>query len=101
MANLREFTNDNFITGAKRTLETDGFVTDEHSFAPYRETIVEKYKEIEELLRQAGYNGGKLAKGYTKHRAAAYAYYVYDTKKFNGITAKAAVLKWLDHEYRQ
>ena len=49
---VETFLNDKFLNQALKTLKEDGFITDEHSFAPYRETINVHVGAIQRALRE-------------------------------------------------
>ncbi len=94
-----EFLNNEFLDAAAKELSLSGFVSDEHEFAPYRETISEHVHIIEAALNNKG-NNYKLSEGYLNHPDAGYAYFIYDTEKFYDIdAAKRAVMSWLDNRY--
>lgn len=84
-----------FLTATLTELIATGFVTDEHSFAPYRETINVHFLAIQDALEQKGFEGSLLP-GYLNHPQAGYAYYIYDTEKFaNRQAAEKAINLWL------
>lgn len=94
-----EFLDDEFLNSTAKELNHSGFVSDEHEFAPYRETIAEHVHIIEAALNNMG-NNYKLSKGYLNHPDAGYAYFIYDSAKFYDLdTAKRAVKSWLDNRY--
>lgn len=95
---LREFMTSHFIKRTAETLLEIGFVSDEHDFAPYRETISYHVSAINEELRKEGYKLNLLT-GFLKHEAA-YAYYIYDEDRFSEPSdAEHAVSSWLDDKY--
>ncbi|MBB4768173.1 MULTISPECIES: hypothetical protein [Xanthomonas] len=84
-----------FLAATLRELAETGFVTDEHSFAPYRETINVHFSAIQDALEQEGFEGSLLP-GYLNHPQAGYAYYIYDTEKFTSRQdAEKAINLWL------
>lgn len=97
---LKDFLTPAFVKAMAKELAASGFVSDEHEFAPYRETISEHFGEIEKALRKAGH-AVSLLPGFLKHPDAGYAYYVYDTDRLrDSEAAKQAVTAWLDARYR-
>ncbi len=99
---LNQFLTADFLKLTREALATAGFVTDEHEFAPYRETIVRYAPQIESGLRDGGYSGGALGTGFVAdHPAAGYAYYIYDTNFFpDRSSCERAVRDWLNDRYR-
>jgi hypothetical protein len=96
---LSDFLNSSFIEAAAKELRERGFVTDEHNFAPYRETMGTHVDAIEAALRNAGHDF-ELVPGFVEHPQAGYAYYIYDEAMFEDAeAAKKAVSKWLDRLY--
>lgn len=92
---LSSFMTTDFIELTAETLLDVGFVSDEHEFAPYRETVVYHSAAINKELRKNGYEFN-LMSGFVKH-AATYAYYIYDKDKFKDAdAAEQAVMNWLD-----
>jgi hypothetical protein len=89
-----------FIAQVKAELERTGFVTDEHKFAPYRETMVEHRDLIAARLEQAGFRGS-IGTGFLNgHPQAGYAYYLYDEGRFaSQDELDRAVKAWLDARY--
>lgn len=88
-----------FLEKAADALEEEGFVTDEHDFAPYRETIAEYYRDIQSALAERGYHF-ELLPGFVQHRQAGYAYFIYDSHRFATLTdAQHAVSAWLNEQY--
>lgn len=97
---LNDFMTPEFIEITGNTLLEIGFVSDEHDFAPYRETLTVHVSEIEKALKNNGYDLN-LSGGFIKHHEAGYAYYIYDSEKFSSITeADEAVTAWLDEKYK-
>jgi hypothetical protein len=95
-----EFLKPEFLRKARKELEKNGFITDEHDFAPYREAIAEHWAQIERELRKIGF-GGHLKPGrLDNHPGAGYAYYVFDSNRFSSNEAEAAVSRWLDRKYQ-
>jgi hypothetical protein len=91
-----------FLEQASRALRTLGFVTDEHDFAPYRETIAFYVKDIEKALHAAGNPVPLEAGKVTNHPDAGYAYFIYDKSKFrNAADVETVVSKWLDDVYAE
>jgi len=97
---LEKVLSESFLDKASHALDSDGFVTDEHDFAPYRETIAEYVSQIQEALRQRGRATG-LASGFVRnHPDAGYAYFIYDTARFDDLaSAQDAVSRWLSELY--
>lgn len=96
---LSEFLNDAFIIAAAKELGEQGFISDEHDFAPYRETMNEHVEAIEAALRKAGHDF-KLEPGFVTHPQAGFAYFIFDMQKFRQAdAAKEAVTNWLDQRY--
>jgi hypothetical protein len=88
-----------FLEQAAHTLQSDGFVTDEHDFAPYRETIAAHYRAIEHALNEQGY-AVHLGTGFLQHPQAGYAYFIYDNVRFPTAShAERAVAAWLTEQY--
>lgn len=97
---IEDFLNPTFVEQTANELAQSGFLTDEHSFAPYRETIGTHWKAIESALHEAGHPVELMA-GFLKHPAAGFAYYIYDKNRFrDGNMAERAVTAWLDARYR-
>jgi hypothetical protein len=96
-----QFLNNGFLQKAKRELEKNGFISDEHDFAPYRDALSQHRKQIERELRKIGF-GGHLAPGFVaNHPDAGYAYYLYDTTRFHDQQeAESAVSRWLNRKYQ-
>ena len=97
---VSDFLTEAFVTRANEALMKLGFVTDEHSFAPYRETMNEHVGAIADALARAGHSR-RLGAGYVEHRQAGYAYFIYDEERFDARQAQEAVRRWLDEQYRQ
>lgn len=96
---LSEFLNDAFVMAAAEELDKHGFVSDEHDFAPYRETMNEHVEAIEVALRNVGHDF-ELVPGFIMHPQAGNAYFVYVEGKFSDPeAAKKAVTRWLDQRY--
>lgn len=96
---LKDFLNPVFIEATAKELAAIGFVTDEHDFAPYRETLNTHFAEIETAFREAGHPFSLLY-GFVK-QADAYAYFIYDTDRFDDSgAAERAVAAWLDKRSR-
>ncbi len=90
-----------FLRKAKKELEKRGFISDEHGFAPYGETLSEHCKKIERELRKIGFAGHLVPGFIANHPAAGYAYYLYDANHFRDKkTVQAAVSQWLDRKYQ-
>ncbi|MCW2003090.1 hypothetical protein FHY30_001845 [Xanthomonas arboricola] len=88
-----------FLTAALIELTETGFITDEHSFTPYRETINVHFSAIQDALEQRGFKSNLLP-GYLNHPKAGYAYYVYDAEKFRTRqAAEIAINLWLTKRY--
>lgn len=88
-----------FLAAAMTTLQADGFVTDEHDFAPYRETICTHVEQIQKALIERGFEG-ELTPGFLKHPQAGYAYYIYDTTHFDSRSmAEKSIDHWLTQQY--
>ena len=97
---VEDFLTAAFVAQAATTLAASGFVTDEHDFAPYRETVSEHVDAIEQALRDAGHLYALLP-GFVEHPKAGYAYFIYDAERFaDRDAANGAVLAWLDERYR-
>lgn len=97
---VEDFLNAEFVAQAAATLAASGFVTDEHDFAPYRETVSERVDAIQQALLDAGHPY-ELLPGFVEHPEAGYAYFIYDAKRFTEQgAAGSAVLAWLDERYR-
>lgn len=97
---LDEFLTPEFLAQAASALQGEGFISDEHAFAPYRETISTHVEAIQAALANAGHHFGLLP-GYVNHSQAGYAYFIYDADRFaNGREAGRAVGRWLDRKYR-
>ena len=89
-----------FLDNAVRELADRGFVTDEHDFAPYRETMAYYVRQIEQALRERGERFSLGAGEVTNHPDAGYAYFIYDTARFSGLAAaEKAVSSWLSEVY--
>lgn len=98
---LSDFMTDRFVKDVANTLSELGFVSDEHEFAPYRETMNTHAAEIELALKKAGYEFSLLS-GFTMHSDAGYAYYIYDRENFEDpAEAAEAVVRWLDGRYHK
>lgn len=97
------FLTPEFVRKAMVELERSGFVSDEHDFAPYRETMTENMALIEKALLDGGYRGGPIRAGFVDdHPQAGYAYFIYDEHRFpDRAAADAAVRRWLDARYGQ
>jgi hypothetical protein len=92
---LESFLTDEFLDQASDTLAADGFISDEHDFAPYRETISTHVESIQSALQDHGFDI-ELSAGFVKCKET-YAYFIYDTDRFtDSAAAKAAVSRWLD-----
>lgn len=92
---LESFLTDEFLDQASDTLAADGFISDEHDFAPYRETVSTHVESIQNALQDRGFDI-ELSTGFVK-RKETYAYFIYDTDRFSDSTsAKAAISRWLD-----
>ncbi|GLV23873.1 hypothetical protein TomTYG45_03150 [Sphingobium sp. TomTYG45] len=97
---VEDFLTAEFVAQAAATLAASGLVTDEHDFAPYRETVSERVEAIERALLAAGHHY-ELLPGFVEHPQAGYAYFIYDAKRFTDReAADSAVLAWLDERYR-
>ncbi len=95
-----EFMTPEFIERTAKTLSDIGFVSDEHEFAPYRETLSEHVSKIEKALKKEGYDF-TLSSGFITHPGAGYAYYIYDYDRFKSTgDAGKAVAAWLDKKYK-
>ena len=96
-----QFLTPTFLRKAKKELEKNGFISDEHDFAPYREALSQHCAQIERELRKIGFRG-HLASGFiANHPGAGYAYYVYDPARFpDKNKAESAVSHWLDRKYQ-
>jgi hypothetical protein len=101
MKDIRDFSDPEFIKQAKSALESDGFLTDEHAFAPYRETIFEHAQEIANLLQESGFRGGAIKAGQIDHPYASKSYFLFDSVKLPGQLARDAVKQWLDERYKE
>jgi hypothetical protein len=104
-AKHRSISTDDFITPeflrqAKRELEKNGFLSDEHDFAPYRSALFDRCKAIERALRKTGFRGHLQAARLDNHPDAGYAYYLFDTDRLSAAEAKEAVWRWLDRRYQ-
>lgn len=98
---LKDFLTPEFIERTAKTLLDVGFVSDEHEFAPYRETLNVHVSEIQKSLHEMGYDL-TLSSGYINHPEAGYAYYIYDYNKFDNLNeASEAVSTWLDEKYSE
>ena len=96
---LDSFLNDKFLDRASDTLEADGFISDEHDFAPYRETVSTHMREIQRALGERGVEV-KLNAGFVMHNVAGYTYFIYDTDRFHdGSAARVAVSRWLSSKH--
>lgn len=96
---LKDFLNPAFVKATAKELAATGFVSDEHDFAPYRETLNTHFAEIEKALRKAGHPVSLLY-GFVKHSEAGYAFFIYDTDRFpDPKAAERAVTAWLDKRY--
>ncbi len=96
---LDEFLTEDFLAATEEALRRDGFVSDEHEFAPYRETISEHWIAIAEALRRRG-GAFDIQPGFVKHSQAGYAYFVFDQDRFvDREAADEAVTQWLDEKY--
>jgi hypothetical protein len=95
---LRDFTDHKFLKQAKSELERRGFVTNEHRFAPYRDTLVEHVHEIEKELKDMGYRG-TIKAGKLKHKYTGTAFYLYDSTRYDESAAAQAVKKWIEEQY--
>lgn len=89
--------NREFLDKAEQELKSSGFVTDEHSFAPYRETIAQYVEEISRAL-DGKFN---LRKGFVGNDPnAGYAHFIYDAHRYpNPHDAEVAVREWLGRKY--
>lgn len=89
-----------FLDRALEELRRNGFVTDEHDFAPYRETITKFVPEIEARLRTRDPRISLQSGMIKNHPKAGYAYYIFDTSRFPGrADAERAISAWLDEAY--
>lgn len=96
---LEDFLNSDFLENSSKALYNEGFVTDEHDFAPYRETMNAHFIEIQNALEEIGHSF-EIFTGYVKHGKAGYAYFIYDSGRFDDLKeAKKAVSLWLDNKY--
>ena len=96
---LKEFMTPCFLDEVATNLSELGFVSDEHSFAAYRETLSTHYETIENALAVRGHEF-RILPGFVEHTRAGYAYFVYDSIRFkNYADAAAAVVAWLDKRY--
>ncbi|RUL78774.1 hypothetical protein [Dyella choica] len=92
---LKSFLTNEFVDQASDTLAADGFISDEHDFAPYRETVSTHVESIQNALQDRGFDI-ELSAGFVKGKDT-YAYFIYDTDRFvDSTAAKAAVSRWLD-----
>lgn len=90
---------DDFLTAARQALDAEGFVSDEHAFAPYRETVSTHVGAIQQALVARGFRG-QLMPGYVNHPQAGYAYFIYDADRFaSSQEANQAVHAWLSQRY--
>lgn len=93
---LEEFLNNEFLEKTAAEIGDLGFLTDEHDFAPYRETLSVHLESIETALKEIGLEV-ELLPGFVKHKAAGFAYFIYDSSRFeDSASASEAVLRWLD-----
>ncbi len=96
---------DSILTGAFLNLVAEelaarGFVSDEHDFAPYRETISTHFDAIESALRERGVEVSLLP-GFINHDQAGYAYFIYDADRFcDAFSAGRAVSAWLNEQLK-
>lgn len=98
---LDEFLTPEFLEQAAAALRKDGFISDEHAFAPYRETVSTHVEAIQRALADHG-ERFDLLPSFVKHPQAGYAYFIYDENRFpNGEQAAYAVGRWLDRKYRE
>lgn len=97
---VESFLAEPFIHAALAALAEDGFISDEHEFAPYLETVSVHCEKIHRALRQHGYRGGMLQPGFIRHDLAGCSYYIFDSHRFaNPSEAAHAVQTWLDRKY--
>ena len=97
---LTDFLTPEFIQETEQALRLSGFVTDEHSFAPYRETMSNHVHDIENALHEHGWEVDLQTGFLSNHPAAGYSYYIYDPARFNDSkAAQNAVSAWLDEKY--
>jgi len=89
-----------FLDKAVGELRATGFVTDEHAFAPYRETITHYVAEIRHALAARGVSMDLRAGFVANHPDAGYAYFIYDASRFASLdAAQSAVSAWLSALY--
>ena len=97
---LTDFLTPEFIQKTGQELELSGFVTDEHGFAPYRETISEHARDIGIALHEYGWQMDVQSGFLPNHPAAGYSYFIYNPAKFrDSKAAQHAVSEWLDRKY--
>lgn len=96
---LDSFLNEEFLDQASDALAADGFISDEHDFAPYRETVSTHVRSIQKALHERGFDI-ELGTGFVKHNVAGYAYFIYDTDRFPDLDAAlVAVHRWLSSKH--
>lgn len=97
---LDSFLTDAFLSHAADALAARGFVSDEHEFAPYRETITHYVRQIEQALRSRGMDVALGTGKVVDHPDAGYSYFIYDKGSFPDVAAAgAAVSRWLSALY--
>ena len=97
---LTDFLTPEFVQKAGQELEQSGFVTDEHGFAPYRETISTHMQDIQRALHEHGWHMNLQSGFLSNHPTAGYSYFIYDSAKFGSSgAAQRAVSDWLDRRY--
>ncbi|WP_420722499.1 hypothetical protein [Hwanghaeella sp. LZ110] len=97
---IEDYLTEVFIEQVNSALGMNGFVSDEHDFAPYRETVARHYKIIERALGEAGFKYTLNSGFVSGHPKAGYAYFIYDMDRFaSTFEADAAVVAWLDTKY--
>lgn len=84
---IHEFMSATFLKKACGALKELGFLSDEHEFAPYRETLNTYFVEIGQALAAQGCPI-QILPGFLEHSRAGYAYFIYDSDHFaNSIEA--------------
>lgn len=92
---LLDYNSDTFIRDAKRTLEAQGFVSNNHTFTPFGNTMNIHKAEIKDSLTKAGFKGG-IEAAEVRNPDGALTYFIYSTRTFDSKKkAINAVKAWL------
>jgi hypothetical protein len=95
---MHEWLSSDFVTQVGNTLAGLGFVTNEHIFTPYGDTICKNIGEIQKALSSQG-NMVEIQAG-SLSSVFGTIYYIFDSEKISPAIIKETVLDWVNSEYR-